>query len=500
MEVVINKIRPQEGYQMKALSSPADIVIGGGAAGAGKTFSLLLDPLKHIKNKDFGGVIFRRTSPQIKVEGGLWDTSLELYNAIGAAPKESNSSWEFPSGAKMKFNHLEYEKNILDWQGSQIPFLGFDELTHFTKKMFFYMLSRNRSTCGVKPYVRATCNPDPESWVSELISWWIDAETGFPIPERDAVVRYFIRDGNNYIWGNTKEECIENGAYLIKDVIEKSGISPDVMVKSITFVSGDIYGNKELLKANPEYLGNLLSQDDDTKAQLLDGNWKIRLSDIDLFDYYKFLDIHTNTQIKKTGVKYITADIALKGSDKMVIWVWDGFVIIDVAIMDKSNGKQVIEAIQKLKNLHKVSNSNITFDNDGVGGFVDGFIEGAIEFKNGGKAMNGEDYKNLKTQCYYKLADRINKGGVLIVEEVSNRMYDNKMTIRQRLEYERKAVKRDKADNDGKLCIISKKEMKTKLQGDSPDLLDGLMEREIFELKPAALTHTTKETAEALGF
>jgi len=366
--------------------------------------------------------------------------------------------------------------------------------------MFFYMLSRNRSACGIKPYVRTTCNPDPESWVADLISWWIDQETGDPIPERDGVIRYFIRNGEEYIWGDSQEECIERGWFLIKDAVEKSGIPADSMVKSITFISGDIYGNKELLKVNPEYLGNLLSQDDATKSQLLGGNWKIRLSDIDLYDYYKFLDIHTNTGVKKTGVKRITADIALKGSDKFIVFVWDGSVVIDVLILDKSNGKQVIEGIEMLAKRHKVQYSNITFDNDGVGGFVDGFIEGAVEFKNGGAAMNGEAYANLKTQCYYKSADRVKRGDILISEFVCSQMYDNKRTIKQQLEFERKAIKRDKADNDGKLKIISKAEMKIKLGGKSPDLLDALMMFEIFDLKPAAQIHTTTESAGALGF
>ncbi|NBW16849.1 MAG: terminase, partial [Caulobacteraceae bacterium] len=165
----INYIRPQPGYQTIALSSPADIVIGGAAAFVGKTFALLLDPIRHIGIKGFGGVIFRRTSVQIRNEGGLWDTSTKLYPIVKGDARESSLDWKFPSGVKISFRHLEYEKNKYDWQGAQIPFLGFDELTHFTESMFFYLLSRNRSACSVKPYVRATCNPDPESWVYKLI-------------------------------------------------------------------------------------------------------------------------------------------------------------------------------------------------------------------------------------------------------------------------------------------------------------------------------------------
>jgi hypothetical protein len=475
-------IEPQEGYQLKALSSKADIVIGGGAAGTGKTFSLLLEFLRHINNPEWGGVIFRRTSPQIRNEGGLWDTSMTIYPYVGAEPKESFLEWIFRSGAKLKFSHLEHEKNVLDWQGSQIPFIGFDELTHFSESMFFYLLSRNRSVCGVKPYVRATCNPDPESWVARLIEWWIDQDTGYPIPERDGVVRYFTRDGDNYIWGDTEEEVIEKAWYFLEPIIGKSGIEPKEFVKSITFVSGTVYENKELLTTNPSYLANLVAQDEQTQSQLLKGNWKMVVSANDIYDYYSFIGCFENAYSTASQDRYITADIALKGSDKFVVGVWYGFELVDIVIMDRSDGKEVIDAIKALAVKHRVPNNKIAYDNDGVGGFIEGFIKGAIPFVNGARPYDEENYQNLKTQCFYKSGDRVNSGGYKINPQVANRMYDNKNTVRQQLIIERKAIKRDKADMDGKLRIIPKDQMKVILGGKSPDLMDMFMMRELFAL------------------
>lgn len=490
---LINKVRPQEGYQMKALSSPADIVIGGGAAGSGKTYSLLLEFLRHINNKEFGGVIFRRTSPQIRLEGGLWDTSMNIYPHVGASPKESMLEWGFKSGARLKFSHLEYEKNVFDWQGSQICFLGFDELTHFSEKMFFYLLSRNRSTCGVKPYVRATCNPDPDSWVAKLIEWWIDEETGLPIPERDGAVRYFVKSGDDYVWGDTKTEVIEKAWHFLEPIAIKAGISPDEFVKSITFVAGSIYDNRALLGKDPAYLANLISQDEQTRVQLLDGNWKVVVSDKDIYDYGSFVGMFTNVRTVSTEGRYITADIALKGSDKFIVGAWHGRELADIRILPKSDGEQVINAIKELAQLHDVPNNHITFDNDGVGGFVDGFIKGAIPFSNGGSPLPVKDpisdkkitekYANLKTQCFYRSGDRVRNGDYRVSEQVANMMYDTKMTIRQRFVHERKAIKRDKIDNEQKLHVIPKSEMKVKLNGESPDLMDMFMMREIFDLK-----------------
>ena len=150
-------------------------------------------------------MIFRRVSTQINAEGGLWDTALQMYIPLGVTFKTQPYQITFPSGAKITFSHLQYEKDVYSYQGSQIPLICFDELTHFTETQFWYMLSRNRSLCGVKPYIRATCNPDVDSWVKVLISWWLDDE-GFPIRERSGVVRYFFRKDGEIIWERNIEQ------------------------------------------------------------------------------------------------------------------------------------------------------------------------------------------------------------------------------------------------------------------------------------------------------
>lgn len=439
-----------------------------------------MEPLRHIQNSNFGGVIFRRTSPQIRSEGGLWDTSNILFPLCGAEPRETNLEWMFPSGAKIKFSHLEYEKNVLDWQGSQIPFIAFDELTHFSEKMFFYLLSRNRSTCGVRPYVRCTCNPDPDSWVAEFISWWIDSDTGYPIKERAGKVRYFMKDGESIVWGDSREEVIEKCQHIVNTILSADPtVNPKDLVKSVTFIPGDIYGNKELLKKDPGYLANLMAQDEATKAQLLEGNWKIKIDDTEIINYVKCKDVFTNTFIK-AGQRYITADIALKGSDLLIVFVWEGFRLIDIGFMEKSRGNEVIDLLKTLAHKWAIPQSCILYDDDGVGQFVDGFIQGAIPFKNAGSPLNEENYKYLRDQCYFKMADRINNAGYYIAPEVASRIVKGK-TVEEHLMEERRSIKRDKPDNDGKLAIIPKQQRKN-IIGHSTDFMDAWMMREYLEM------------------
>lgn len=259
------EIRPQAGPQELFLSTPADIGIYGGSAGGGKTYALLLENLRHSKNSGFGSVIFRRNAGQIMNEGGLWDNALELYPQIGAVPKLTpRPCMVFASSAKVSFAHLQYDSDVHSWQGSQIALICFDELTHFTKKQFFYMLSRNRSTCGIKPYVRATCNPDAESWVADFINWWIDQKTGYPIPERSGKLRYFVRVDDDIHWADSREELVARFGVASEDA------------KSVTFIASSIYDNRILLEKDPGYLANLKALSTVEKERLLKGNWKIK--------------------------------------------------------------------------------------------------------------------------------------------------------------------------------------------------------------------------------
>jgi predicted phage terminase large subunit-like protein len=268
------EIRPQPGPQTIFLSTSADIAIYGGAAGGGKSFGLLLEPTRHKDKPGFGGVIFRRDRQQITNEGGLWDEAAEIYPNLGGKDNASDLFYTFPSGSSIGFAGLQYEIDVRKWQGSQIAFLGFDELTHFTEFQFFYMLSRNRSTSAVRSYVRATCNPDADSWVADFIAWWIDQKTGFPVPERAGVVRWLVRNNNRNYWFDTKDEAEDAAAAMFPNEVERFG--PDMFAKSVTFIPADLFDNPALLARDPGYLANLLALPLIERERLLNGNWKVK--------------------------------------------------------------------------------------------------------------------------------------------------------------------------------------------------------------------------------
>ena len=260
-------LSPQPGPQTMFMCSSADIIIYGGAAGGGKTYALLMEGLRHKDIAGFNGLVLRKNYTQITSPGGLWEASNKIYSRVqGASSKMSPvHHWTFaPSGANIRFGHLASDKDLSGWQGSEICYLAFDELTHFSRHQFLYMLSRNRSTCGIRPYVRATCNPDSDSWVADFISWWINQETGYPIYERSGVVRYMCVLNDTIYWGSNPHELAKEYGVNVEEC------------KSVTFIASKLTDNKVLMAKDPSYMANLKALVEIDKERLLYGNWKIR--------------------------------------------------------------------------------------------------------------------------------------------------------------------------------------------------------------------------------
>jgi len=325
-------IRPMPGAQTKFLMNQADICVFGGSAGSSKSYSLLLEAMRHVDNPGYGAVIFRRQSKQILSEGGLRDTAMTIYPNMGATYRsQPTPQFIFPSGARITFAHLNEETECLNWQGSQIAMIGFDEATHFTEWQVDYMMSRNRSTCGVRPLVRLTCNPDADSWLAEMLSWWIDQETGYPIQERSGVLRYMIRADGHRIWGDTREELVCKYGCDINDP------------KSFSFVPAKITDNPILLKKDPGYLANLKGLSRVEKARLLDGNWLVRAQ---AGDYFPRGDVEIIDWIPNDVVKWVRSwDLAAteEGESR------DPDYTVGILMGRRSSGKIVIADVVKVR-------------------------------------------------------------------------------------------------------------------------------------------------------
>jgi hypothetical protein len=246
--------------------------------------------------------------------------------------------------------------------------------------------------------------------------------------------------------------------------------------------NGKIESDKKFIQALPQdnphlpasYLESLLSLDENSKQRLYYGNWEYDNDPSKLIDFDKIQNVFTN-EFVEGGEMYISADIARFGSDKMVICVWSGFRVIDLITLNKSSIVEIAQLIRELANKYKVTMSKIIIDEDGVGGGVVDMLKGCKGFINNSKPLLVENqivqYQNLKTQCYFKLAELIQGDQIYIKCQ--------EQTIIDDITKELEMVKRDKIDSDGKLRIISKETVKQSI-GRSPDYSDALMMRMYF--------------------
>ena len=249
------------------MGTSADIAIYGGAAFGGKTWALLAEPMRDRHVPGFRAVTFRRKAVDITKPGSIWDQSMRFYPHLRGRPRNENE-WGFASGMTHTFGSLQHNSDVYGFQGTEIPYQGWDELTQFSAFQFWYMLSRLRSMSGIPGRVRASCNPDPDSFVAELIAWWINQETGYPIPERAGVLRWFIRYQDELFWADRPEELWER----FNPTRDPNKPTP----KSLTFVPARAQDNRIGIERDPSYIPTLLALPMVERERLLGGNWKIR--------------------------------------------------------------------------------------------------------------------------------------------------------------------------------------------------------------------------------
>lgn len=190
----------------------------------------------------------------------------------------------------------------------------------------------------------------------------------------------------------------------------------------------------------------------------------------------------TNDFVKE-GEKYITADIALHGSDKFIIFVWSGWQIIHFESIDKCEANEVEVKLKSIAEKFNVQRTNITYDADGLGSFLRGYLKGAKPFNNGSKAIGKANYKNLKSQCGYLIAKHCNEEGVYIKPDVNIK----KSELLKELE----CLQSYALDNEGKMQIMPKQKIK-EIIGHSPDIMDAFLMRMIFELNPKTKVRTSQ--------
>ncbi len=265
---------------------------------------------------------------------------------------------------------------------------------------------------------------------------------------------------------NTGNPC-QNFAYDIYKSWKNGTLPPHVK-----FIETDANDNKAISEGYYANLERVLS--DEQKQRLLRNNWDYSNDPTCLCDSEAINDMFFNEFVEPTGETYISADLAMRGRDRFVAAPWNGLVCDLTKGIDQaqSTGKSIEQDLKTLMIRAKVPRSRVIADSDGLGNYLESYLEGINEFRGNSPPVN-DKYNKLKSECGFKLAELINKREIRIICSQEQR---------DRIARELTALKAD-YDIEGKQAIISKKIMKRDLSS-SPDYLDMLLMRMWFELKP----------------
>lgn len=409
-------------------SSTTELLYGGGAGGGKSILGCYWQLKRRLKYPGTRGLIGRASLKTLK------ETTLNSFFTVCQLQglkagkdfvyNQQSNIIKFPNGSEILLKDLflyPSDPNFDELGSLEITDAFIDECNQIVQKAWQIVKSRIRYKLdenGLIPKVMGSCNP-AKTWVY----------TYFYKPFKDGSL-----DGNK------------------------------------AFIQSLLSDNRHVSK---HYRDNLITLDVASKERLLNGNWEYDDDPNKLIDYENILDCFTNSFIP-TGSKAITADIARFGSDKTVIVLWDGYRVEQIIPLKSSSITESAEVISSLAKNNAIPLSQIIVDEDGVGGGVKDILR-CQGFVNNSRALNGENYANLKSQCYFKFAERVQRSEVFI--------NCPDPSVKEFIIQELEQVKQINADKDGKKTIIPKDQIKD-LIGRSPDYSDALMMREWFDLMP----------------
>jgi hypothetical protein len=253
--------KPNPGPQTEFLASEEQEVLYGGAAGGGKSFAMLADPIRYFSNPNFRGLLLRRTNDELKE---LKWKARELYDndVVKGKFRQQDSLWVFPSGAEFWLTYLERDEDVKRYQGQSFTWIGIDELTQYASPFAWdYLRSRLRSTdLSIPLSMRATTNPGGpgHNWVKRM---FID-----PAPAKESFDATDIDTGSVLC----HPDLYRHPHPLAGQPHPKAG-QPLFQRK---FIPASLYDNPYLVQ-DDKYEASLSSLPEMQRRQLLEGDWSI---------------------------------------------------------------------------------------------------------------------------------------------------------------------------------------------------------------------------------
>jgi phage terminase large subunit len=421
---------PKQSTAIKYLfdNTNSEILFGGGAGGGKSYIGCAWIILSCIKYKGIRCLIGRSKLDNLKKT--TLNTFFEICSQWGL---KSNKDYVFNAGSNI----------ITFYNGSEV----------LLKDLFHYPSDANYDSLGSLELTMAFV--DECNQITQKAKAILSSRIRYKLDEYNLTPKLFMSC-------NPAKNWVYNEFYLPH--------KQDKLPQYKKFIQALASDNIHISKHYEQQLSKL---DEISKQRLLYGNWEYDDSEDKLINFDAILNMFDNTSIE-AGDKYISCDVARFGKDKTVIIYWNGLRAERIKVYSSNTITEAAKTIQEIQRQELVPLKNIIVDDDGIGGGVRDILR-CKGFVNNSTPINKENYQNLKTQCYYKLAEYINASKIYL--------HTNDTSIKEDLIKELEQVRRDKIDRDTKLAILPKEKVK-QIIGRSPDYSDALMMRMYYELRP----------------
>lgn len=462
--------------QLTDFTNDTRTVLFGGGANGGKTYLgslfLVLNALKYPGTRHLlgGRELKKLKHTTLKTLFGEVMPNLRLEDGIDFKYSELKSEIKFKNGSEILIVDLADRPNdpSCDYLGGMEFFSGFcDEVSRLSENTINIVQTRIRHKhnfyckCGTPTFGMRVMKTNPDTEMP--IEWYC----------------HKCEKRTKGITPKLLLTCNPSRGWLFNEYYKKwkDGTleSSKAFIQSLT--SDNIFGTDE-------YRKTLERMPKHTRDRLLYGSWEYQ-DDLNMFDdeklaeMFEFLDLpqlappSNEKEVDHQGFinekKYVMSiDCARLGDDKTCILVWDDFTIVYFKELNKMKLTEQIPVIQSIQAKYKIKNKDIVADSDGVGGGLVDLLPDCQPIINNSKPLDSENYQNLKTQLYFKLAEYVNSGKIRVRFENDV----DKESFRNRLTQELQVLKRVNADWDGKVKMTSKDEVKKQISR-SPDISDS---------------------------
>jgi phage terminase large subunit len=434
MNVTITPTKRQSIAWKYLTDDKTNVVLFGGSAGGGKSWlGCLWITTLCLKYKGIRCLIGRTVLTQLKLT-----TLNTLFDLLGTMGMKSGQHYNFNG-----------QSNVLTFHnGSEIVFKDLEDKPS----------DMNKDSLGSLEITAAFI--DEAAQISQLTYSIIKSRIRYKLNEYNLIPKILMTSNPSNNW--LKREFYTP---YIQETLEDNKI----------FIPSLPMDNPHLPETYIQMLNELPPVQ---RRRLLEGDWNFLDESDSLFDFDSITSSIYKNDLNPMDKKYMTVDVARFGDDRSVVMIWVGLVLLECYVYRKMSTVELSTVIKSLMVSHKIPNSQVIVDSDGVGGGVADQIRGT-NFVNNSSALHEQNFSNLKSQCYVKLSEMFREGKISINLMDPSLMDD--------LTQELLSVKLKDIDKDKKVAVQSKDEMKRTL-GKSPDLSDCLMMRMLPEIKTLKTT------------